>query len=434
MQPGAHLGHYEILSALGKGGMGEVWRARDSKLGREVAIKTLPPEFAQDADRLARFEREAKLLASLNHPNIAAIYGLEQSDDTRFIVLELVEGDTLADQIKRDAIPVEESLRLALQIAEALEAAHEKGVIHRDLKPANIKVTPEGQIKVLDFGLAKAFAGEEADANLSNSPTLSMQATQAGIILGTAAYMSPEQAKGKPVDKRTDIWAFGCVLYEMLTGSQVFAAEDVSTILARVLEREPDLSLLEADLHPAVSDLLSRCLQKEMRARYRDIGDVRLDLEKVLSLPLPGRLIQQTSARERQPTLARTLVLALTSALVAAGLVWFLRPVSEPVPLTRLLVNIPPGVDLFNAFFDSSIAISPDGRSVAYTGIVEGISQVYLRPIDSLTAQPIPGTETTGSAPFFNSSGDWIAWADDKSPALFGRRRVGRRTRGRARE
>ena len=205
MQSGTQLGNYTILSALGKGGMGEVWRARDTKLGREVAIKTLPEEFAKDADRLARFEREAKLLASLNHPNIAAIHGFEEDNGTHFLVLELVEGDTLADRIKRGAIPVEESVKLALQIAEALEAAHEKGVIHRDLKPANIKVTPDGKVKVLDFGLAKAFEGNAADASVSNSPTLSMAATQQGIILGTAAYMSPEQASGQEVDKRTDV-------------------------------------------------------------------------------------------------------------------------------------------------------------------------------------------------------------------------------------
>jgi serine/threonine protein kinase len=217
---GTRLASYEIISTLGKGGMGEVWRARDSKLGREVAIKTLPEEFAQDEERLARFEREAKLLASLNHPNIATIHGLEEDKGIRFLVLELVEGDTLADEVKRGAIAVERSLKLALQIAEALEAAHEKGVIHRDLKPLNIKVTPDGKVKVLDFGLAKALAGDGSGANLSQSPTISMSATQQGMILGTAAYMAPEQARGQDVDKRADVWAFGCVLYEMLAGRQ----------------------------------------------------------------------------------------------------------------------------------------------------------------------------------------------------------------------
>ena len=247
MTPGTQLGSYEILSPLGKGGMGEVWRARDQKLGREVAIKTLPEEFAQDEERLARFEREAKLLASLNHPNIAAIYGLEEHEGTRFLVLELVEGDTLAERLKRGAIPVEESLKLALQIAEALEAAHEKGVIHRDLKPANIKVTPDDKVNVLDFGLAKAFAGD-SNVDLSQSPTISAAATQQGIILGTAAYMSPEQARGLEVDKRADVWAFGCVLYEMLTGRQVFAGDDVSLTLARVLERRPEFKSLPTNL------------------------------------------------------------------------------------------------------------------------------------------------------------------------------------------
>jgi serine/threonine protein kinase len=224
---GKTLGTFECTALLGKGGMGEVYQAKDLKLGRNVAIKVLPEEFAKDADRVARFQREAKLLASLNHPNIAAIHGLEESDGTHFLVLELIEGDTLADRIKAGAIPVEESLKLALQIAEALEAAHEKGVIHRDLKPANIKVTPDGKVKVLDFGLAKAFSGEQSDLNLSNSPTLSNIATMQGVILGTAAYMSPEQARGKPVDKRADVWAFGCVLFEMLTSNAAFSGNDV---------------------------------------------------------------------------------------------------------------------------------------------------------------------------------------------------------------
>src|SRR5512139_3719127 len=229
---GHNLSHYSLVDKIGKGGMGEVFRAKDQKLGRDVAIKVLPEEFARDADRVARFQREAKLLASLNHPNIAAIYGLEESGGAQFLVLELVEGQTLADRIKSGPIPVEESLKLALQIAEALEVAHEKGVIHRDLKPANIKVTPDGKVKVLDFGLAKALAAEQQEATLTYSPTLSELATQKGVILGTAAYMSPEQAKGRTVDKRTDIWAFGVVLFEMLTGRQLLTGETVSETLA----------------------------------------------------------------------------------------------------------------------------------------------------------------------------------------------------------
>ena len=248
MTPGTQLGSYEILSPLGKGGMGEVWRARDSKLGREVAIKTLPEEFAQDEERLARFEREAKLLASLNHPNIATIHGLEEHNGTRFLVLELVEGDTLADRLKKGAIPVEESLKLALQIAEALEGAHEKGVIHRDLKPGNIKITPDGKIKVLDFGLAKALSGDGADVNVSQSPTLSLAATRQGVILGTAAYMSPEQASGEGTDQRADIWSFGVVLFEMLTGRQLFTGRTASHVMGAVLNIEPDWSSLPPNL------------------------------------------------------------------------------------------------------------------------------------------------------------------------------------------
>ena len=248
MESGTKLGHYEVLSLLGKGGMGEVWRAKDTKLGREVAIKTLPEEFAKDADRLARFEREAKLLASLNHPNIAAIHGFEEHNGTHFLVLELVEGDTLADRLNRGPMPAEEALKLAHQIADALKAAHDKGVIHRDLKPLNIKVTDDDKVKVLDFGLAKAFAGDEPEASVSNSPTLSMAATQQGMILGTAAYMSPEQAKGRTVDKRTDIWAFGCVLFEMLTGGQSFGASDVTESLAAVISLPPKWETLPENL------------------------------------------------------------------------------------------------------------------------------------------------------------------------------------------
>src|SRR5512147_1824305 len=265
---GKTLGHYQITSQLGKGGMGEVFQAKDQKLGRDVAIKVLPEEFAKDSDRVARFQREAKLLASLNHPNIAAIHGLEESAGTNFLVLELVEGETLADQIKRGPIPIEEALKLALQIAEALEAAHEKGVIHRDLKPANIKVTPDGKVKVLDFGLAKAFAGEQGDLNLSNSPTLSIAATQQGIILGTAAYMSPEQARGEVVDKKADIWAFGCVLFEMLTGRATFEGHTVSDVLASVIKSEPQWKRLPLNLHPRIRLLLERCLEKEHKNRY----------------------------------------------------------------------------------------------------------------------------------------------------------------------
>src|SRR5262245_40829250 len=251
LQIGQQLGPYEIIGLLGKGGMGEVYRARDTKLRREVAIKILPEEFSGDADRASRFQREAEVLASLNHPNIAAIYDLQEANDTRFLVLELVEGETLADRIRRGPILVEEALKNANSICEALEAAHEKGIIHRDLKPGNVKITPEGKVKVLDFGLAKALdTTPVAGVNLSNSPTLTIAGTQAGMILGTAAYMSPEQAKGINTDQRSDIFSFGAVLYEMLTGRQAFQGDNVSEVLASVLAREPDFGLMPPKLNP----------------------------------------------------------------------------------------------------------------------------------------------------------------------------------------
>ena len=286
---GTRLGPYEILSALGAGGMGEVYRARDTKLDRAVAIKILPEAFAADTERIARFQREAKTLASLNHPNIAHLHGLEESNGVRALVMELVEGEDLAQRIARGAIPVDEALPIAKQMADALEAAHEQGIIHRDLKPANIKVRPDGTVKVLDFGLAKAMEPTGvASPSVSQSPTITTPAmTQAGMILGTAAYMSPEQARGKPVDKRADIWAFGCVLYEMLTGQRAFDGQGVSETLARVIEREPDWARLPATLSPALRTYIRRCLQKDPRQRVQAIGDVRLALEGAFETAVP---------------------------------------------------------------------------------------------------------------------------------------------------
>jgi Tol biopolymer transport system component len=399
---GKTLGNFEITSQLGKGGMGEVYQAKDRKLGRDVAIKVLPEEFARDVDRVARFQREAKLLASLNHPNIAAIHGLEESGGTNFLVLELVQGETLADQIKRGPIPVEESLRLALQIAEALEAAHEKGVIHRDLKPANIKVTPEGKVKVLDFGLAKAFAGDREEVNLSNSPTLSNAATQQGVILGTAAYMSPEQASGKAVDKRADVWAFGVVLYEMLTGQSLFAGENVSQTLARVLERQPDFSKLPPNLHPKTIEMLERCLEKDAKNRYHDIADSRVDIQKVLADP-GGVLVQPVAAVEPQrklrtilPWVAAAIVL---TAIIAGLAVWLFRPV-PPRPVTRFAIDLAGPLKEFDA-----IALSPDGRRLVYSAN----GRLYLQAMDQMQATPMPGTEE-GSQPFFSPDGESVAF------------------------
>jgi serine/threonine protein kinase len=280
---GTKLGPYEILSQIGAGGMGEVYRARDSKLGRDVAIKVLPEVFAHDADRMARFQREAKVLASLDHPNIASIYGLEDSGGTRALVMQFVEGATLADRIKAAPIPVDEAVHIAKQIADALEYAHERGIIHRDLKPANVKVTNDDAVKVLDFGLAKALEGDPSSIDISTSSTISRMATMQGVLLGTAAYMSPEQAKAKSVDRRADIWAFGCVLYEMLTGKQAFTGETVTDTLASIIKEEPDWKLLPSATPMRVRVLLQRCLQKDPKQRLRDIGDARISLDEVLS-------------------------------------------------------------------------------------------------------------------------------------------------------
>ena len=272
---GSRIAHYDVTALIGEGGMGQVYQATDTKLNRQVALKILPEAFATDPDRLARFQREAQVLASLNHPGIAAIYGIEESDDTRALVLELVEGPTLADRIAKGPIPLDEALPIAKQIAEALEAAHEAGVIHRDLKPANIKVREDGTVKVLDFGLAKAFE-TTPQSDPSESPTLTASATALGVIMGTAAYMSPEQARGKPVDKRADIWAFGAVLYEMLSGRRPFEGRNVSETMGAVLRLEPDWDALPSDTPPRLSTLLRGCLEKESKERVRDIGDVRL--------------------------------------------------------------------------------------------------------------------------------------------------------------
>src|SRR5580658_8151546 len=280
---GTKLGCYEIVATLGAGGMGEVYRARDSKLGRQVALKVILEAFASDTNCMARFEREAKLLASLNHPNIATIHGLEDSGSTRALVMELVEGPTLADRIRHGPIPLDEALPIARQICDALEFAHEHAVIHRDLKPANVKVAPDDAVKVLDFGLAKALEGDPSSGDIATSPTISRMATQAGVLFGTAAYMSPEQAKGKTVDRRADIWAFGCVLYEMLTGKHAFDGETVTDTLAAVIKEEPDWSRLPAGTPIRVRVLLQRCLQKDPKQRLRDIGDARISIDEVRS-------------------------------------------------------------------------------------------------------------------------------------------------------
>jgi eukaryotic-like serine/threonine-protein kinase len=411
---GTRLGSYEVVAQIGAGGMGEVYKAHDTKLGRDVAVKVLPQAFAHDADRLARFQREAKVLASLNHSNIATIHGLEQSNGTNYLVMELVQGETLAERIKRDgALPVEEALKIAAQIAEALEAAHEKGIIHRDLKPANVKVTPEGKVKVLDFGLAKAFAGDVADSNPSQSPTLSAVATMQGVLLGTAAYMSPEQARGKAVDKRTDIWAFGCVLYELLTGKQAFQGEDITEILAAVVKTEPDWNGLPECTPPAIPTLLRRCLRKDRNQRLRDAADARIEIEDVLSTPNLGPInaVPTATVWRRPPVVGLVAFLAgIVIAAVAAG-VWYRRP---SVPQTvqtpmRFAFSMPPNTRMPEGA-GNHLDLSPDGTHVAYLGIREdGSSQLYLQQVGSLEAKPIAGTEGA-SVPVFSPDGQWLAF------------------------
>jgi serine/threonine-protein kinase len=340
---GSRLGVYSILDPLGAGGMGEVYRALDTRLGRDVAIKGLPEEFSRDAGRLARFEREARMLAALNHPSVAAIYGLEEADGTKFIVMELVLGETISEIISRGALPLPESLRIARQIAEALEAAHERGIIHRDLKPANIKVTPEGRVKVLDLGLAKAFDTKEtsSDSDASLSPTLVLEGTQPGVILGTAEFMSPEQARGKPVDKRTDIWAFGCVVYELLTGRRAFTGETVADVLVAIVTSEPDWGALPPETPARIRDLLGRCLQKDPNRRLRDVGDARIEFEEALleiGRP-PSRPISAAAPVTLAPRGRRVLLLTL-SAIVVLALAWaVVRQLRETAPSPPSLSN-----------------------------------------------------------------------------------------------
>jgi eukaryotic-like serine/threonine-protein kinase len=404
---GKTLGHYQITSQLGKGGMGEVYRARDEKLGRDVAIKVLPEEFARDADRVARFQREAKLLASLNNPNIAAIYGLEESGGTQFLVLELVEGETLADQLKRGPISVEESLKLALQIAEALEAAHDKGIIHRDLKPANIKVTPDCKVKVLDFGLAKAFAAEQAEANLSHSPTLSNVATMQGVILGTAAYMSPEQARGKPADKRADIWAFGCLLYEMLAGQAAFQGEDVTEILAAVVKSTANLDLLPANIHPRIRELIIRCLQKDLKKRYSGIADVVYEIEQALT-DSRGDLVKPAIMMESRTKLHTQLPLFLAALILGATItgvvVWNLRK-PEQRQAVRFDYDLPEDQEFINLLYPV-LSVSPDGRQFVYV-TNKGL---YLRSMNKWTARRISNIDENPRFQCFSPDGQWITY------------------------
>jgi serine/threonine-protein kinase len=413
LTPGTRLGAYEITALIGEGGMGEVYQATDTNLKRQVAIKMLPASVAGDADRLARFQREAEVLAALNHPNIAAIYGLEKTADFTALVMELVEGDDLSQRIAKGAIPLDEALPIAKQIADALEAAHEQGIIHRDLKPANIKARADGTVKVLDFGLAKAMEPAAGSSpSMSMSPTLTTPAmmTGVGMILGTAAYMSPEQARGKSVDKRADIWAFGAVLFEMLTGKRAFPGEDITDTIVSVVSKEPDWSALPAATTAGVRRLLARCLKKDPKARMRDIGEARLQLEELVSgaaEEMPAAVVAQAAPVPR-PLWKRAIPIAVT-AVVAGAIVgaaaWALRPTPPASPVTRFALTLG---QQSTTSAGQLLAISPDGTRLAYVANL----QLYLRSLSDLEARPIPGTLQTNTmeAPVFSPDGQSLAF------------------------
>ncbi len=411
LTPGTKLGPYEIVGALGAGGMGEVYRARDAKLGREVALKVLPESLGGDPDRLARFHREAQVLAALNHPNIAQIYGFEDSGAMHALVMELVEGPTLAERILAGPMPVADALPIARQIATALEAAHEQGIIHRDLKPANVKVKEDGTVKVLDFGLAKALdhtPGSSAD--VMNSPTLTARATQLGTILGTAAYMAPEQAKGKTVDRRADIWAFGVVLFEMLAGQRAFKGDDVSDVLAAVLRQEIDWKALPADTPATIRRVLARCLERDPKQRLRDIGDVWMGMD---APDQPAAAAPAPAAIPPRSALARWLPWAAALAIAGGSVAWAVRRSPEPEP--RLVTRSSTLLKGFSAFLN----VSRDGTRLAYTvaGDQSNSLGIALRMLDQFEGKIVPGSEN-GAFPLFSPDGQWIAYTDITDASL----------------
>jgi Tol biopolymer transport system component len=425
---GSRLGPYEVLDALGAGGMGEVYRARDTKLGREVALKVLPEEFAADAERMGRFEREAKLLASLNHPNIATIHGMEESGEVRALVMELVPGQTLAELLMTSAgtpgrvMPLDEALPIAKQIADGLEFAHERGIVHRDLKPANVKVTPDGVVKILDFGLAKALEGDTTAKDPSSSPTMSRLATQAGIILGTASYMSPEQAKGKTVDRRADIWAFGCVLHEMLSGRKPFEGETVTDILAGVVRAEPDWTALPADVASRIRDLLRRCLEKDAKQRLRDIGEARITIEEVISgdTGASQEPARGEAAPGHDPSRRRAVAWAvaglLAGALIASLLFWKFATSAPEMSPVLAYIPPPPNTTFRDFGFGAGpVVVSPDGKQLAFSATDEnGVTKLWVRPLASDKAQAIAGTEDAAS-PFWSPDGRSLGFFADEN-------------------
>jgi serine/threonine protein kinase len=417
--PGTQLGPYEIGSPLGAGGMGEVYRARDTKLGRDVALKVLPATFATDPERMARFRREAQVLASLNHPHIGAIYGFEDSGGVHALVMELVEGPTLAYRIAPGAIALDEALQIAREIAEALEAAHERGIIHRDLKPANIKVTPDGNVKVLDFGLAKAIQGDPSSSYIHTSPTITTMTTQPGIILGTAAYMSPEQAKGKSVDRRTDIWAFGCVFFEMLAGKRPFEGETVSDALAAVIRAEPEWPLLPSSTPQAIRKLLQRCLKKDPRQRLQAIGDARIALEEVLSgasQELPAATEMRTEAWRRQLPWTVAAAVVILAVLFAAK---YYTPKPEALPAIVSQIAPPPNTRfVFTGINPGPPNLSPDGKWLVFSAVTsDGRQLLWVRPLNSEAAKPLDGTDRA-TFPFWS--------ADSRSLGFFANGKLNR--------
>jgi len=408
--PGTRLGAYEILTLLGSGGMGEVYRARDTKLNREVAVKVLPESLVTDPERLARFSREAQVLASLNHPNIAHIHGFEDSTGVPALVMELVDGRTLADRLARGPMPLDEALPVAKQIAEGLEAAHERGIIHRDLKPANIKVREDGTVKILDFGLAKALEPKQpSGVNVTQSPTLTTPAmmTGVGVILGTAAYMSPEQAKGQAVDKRSDIWAFGCVLYEMLTGVRPFVADDVTSTMAAILERTPTWAALPDATPSSLTRLLHRCLEKNPDRRLHDIADARIEIEDARSTPVP--VVEDRRSRSAFALGIISSIAVVVGAVVGIG-VMTMRPVPQTaVPMARLQVVLTEPIDPAGGV----LAVSPDGRRIVYSTSSPANDRLFVRDFDQFDSKPIAGSEHVVTATF-SPDGEWVAFVADR--------------------
>jgi serine/threonine protein kinase len=404
---GKTLGHYQVGEQLGRGGMGEVYLADDLNLNRKVALKFLPDAFTGDPERMARFEREAKLLASLNHPNIAAIYGLEQAEGKRFLVLELVEGETLAQRLSKGALPIEDALGICRQIAEGLEAAHENGVIHRDLKPANVMITEGDKVKILDFGLAKALSDDTQSVDSSKSATLTEAMTQPGVILGTAAYMSPEQAKGKAVDKRADIWAFGCILYECLTGKRTFEGETVTETLASVLKNEPDWQALPVTIPASIRFVLRRCLEKDMSWRFHCIGDLRILIED-------GRDIGEATAPVKRSWIAWCVASLCLLVAFALAFLHFHEKAPSASESQRFQIPLPEKTNLVGS---GVFSLSPDGRWLAFAATgSDNVSRIWVRPLGSLEARPLPGSENDGGTPYFWSpdSRFLVFWTGEK--------------------